>query len=146
MALLEIVKYPDPFLEKVSKPVGEFNERLHVFLDDMAETMDYAGGMGLAAVQVGRLMRVCLVMTDDGLVELVNPEIIFKNRTKKGAEACLSVPNESYKLRRHHHISVRAQDRHGNAFERDFHGIEAVCVQHEMDHMDGKLINNPLDI
>jgi len=142
MAILQILKYPDETLTKVSKQVTDFDARLHQLLDDMRETMAKAGGMGLAGVQVGRILRICLVHTKEGIVELINPEIIFRNKVKRGDEGCLSIPNENYKIKRHHIITVAAKDRHGKEFTKDFHGIEAVCVQHEMDHMDGVMINS----
>jgi len=140
MATLQIIKYPDEFLLKISKPVTEFGERLHTFLDDMRETMHKARGMGLAGVQVGKLWRVCIVATKDGVIELVNPEIIYKHRQKKGEEGCLSAPNEYADIKRYHIITVTAKDRHGNESVRDFSGMEAVCIQHEIDHMNGILI------
>jgi len=140
MAILNLVKYPDEFLYKKSKQVVDFDVRLHELLDDMLETMQANNGMGLAAVQIGRLVRACIVMTRDGLVELINPEIIAAKGTYDCDEACLSRPGESYMIRRANKIRVGAQDRHGNWHKYDFKGIEAVCVQHEMDHLDGILI------
>ena len=141
MALLEIIKVPDELLRKVSKPVERFDGRLHTLLDDMHETMQKAHGAGLAAVQVGYLLRACLVDDMKGqVVELINPTIIKACNERKGAEGCLSVPGASVRVKRARDITVKAQDRHGNWFEQRFTGIPAVCVQHEMDHMEGVLI------
>ena len=142
MAKLEIVKFPDEFLRKVSKPVTEFGGRLWLLLDDMVETMDASGGVGLAAVQVGRMVRVCVMRTEDDFVELVNPVIIESENLRKGDEGCLSIPNVTVRIKRFQRIVVQAWDRHGVAFIREFTGINAVCVQHEIDHMDGILITD----
>ena len=140
MARLQILKSPDESLLRTSRPVTEFDERLHQLLDDMKETMFAAGGMGLAAPQVGRLVRAVVVEGRDGLVELVNPEVVFAKRQKNGEERCLSVPGSAYTVGRFQRIDVRAQSRFGEWFEQTFKGMDAVCVQHEIDHLDGKLI------
>ena len=139
MAILKITTDQD-FLRKVSKPVTDFDMRLHTLLDDMAETMNHAGGIGIAGVQVGVLRRVCLVTDFDGVVELVNPEIVSQKRIKDGAEACLSVPGEEITISRPTRVKVKAQDRFGKAFEYEFRGLPAVCACHEIDHLDGVLI------
>jgi len=142
MAILQIVKSPDEFLLKVSKPVTEFDANLWQLLDDMKDTLHKAKGLGLAAVQVGRLLRVCIIWTKDGEVELINPVIVYADRIKVGEEACLSVPKVQIAVKRFREIRVRFQDRNGNTLEKDFSGITAVCVQHEIDHMNGILIGN----
>ncbi|MCL2569761.1 MAG: peptide deformylase [Firmicutes bacterium] len=141
MAKLKILNYPDEFLSKQSKKVVDFDARLHELLDDMWETMESSHGMGLAAVQVGRLLRVCIVSGYDDDIELINPEVLWKKDIGDSDEACLSVPGEQYTMQRAQHIRVRAQNRHGKWFELEFKGIEAVCAQHEIDHLDGILIN-----
>lgn len=143
MAILKIVKHPDPFLLKTSKPVTEFDERLHTLLDDMLETMQALGNaMGLAAVQVGRLVRAFIVLSvKDEPTEFINPRIISASKKKNGKEACVSIRNcPQIEVERFQRITVAFQDRHGVAHEREFRGMEAVCIQHEFDHLDGKLI------
>jgi len=141
MAILQILKHPDETLSMKSKHVTEFGGRLHVLLDDMHDTLVRANGMGLAAAQVGRLMRACIVDTGkQGVLELINPEIIVGAKEKDGEEACLSVPNKAATMKRYHHIKVKYQDRFGTEHIGEFRGMVAVCIQHEMDHMDGVLI------
>ena len=148
MALLQIVKFPDEFLKKVSKPVTEFDSRLHTLLDDMRETMNTRGDcMGVAGVQVGRLLRLCVVLVKNedkewDLLELVNPIILRASKYKEGEEGCISIPGEAFQRMRAHKILVEFQDRNGIKHSREFKGIEAVCVQHEIDHMDGVMINS----
>ena len=139
MAILQILKAPDEFLFKVSKPVTEFDDSLWQLLDDMGQTLDKSKGLGIAGVQIGRLLRVCIVLTKEGKVELINPVILASDKLKSGEEGCLSVPKIQSRIKRFHDIKVRAQDRHGKTFEKDFSGLSAVCVQHEIDHLDGKL-------
>jgi len=141
MATLKVLKYPDEFLYKISKPITEFDSHLHQLLDDMKETMNKSNGIGLAAVQVGRLLRACIILTKEGPIELVNPVIVHGDRIKTGEEACISIPKFQTRIKRFHEIIVNAQDRYGKPFEQSFKGITAVCVQHELDHMEGILIS-----
>jgi len=141
MALLNILKHPDEFLYKTSKPVTEFNERLWSFLDDMADTLEHANGMGLASPQVGRLLRVFILMNEEGdIIEFINPEIIESSKPKIGEEACLSAPGMPRDMERANRVRVKYQDRIGTWFEREFFDMDAICIQHELDHLDGKLI------
>jgi len=140
MAILRIVKHPNDFLLKQSKEVTEFDASLHQLLDDMRETMVKAGGLGIAAVQVGRLLRACIIAVRNENIELVNPVVLSGTKEKNMEEGCLSVPKDSAKIKRFHQIVVRAQDRFGKVLEREFAGLAAVCVQHEIDHMNGVLI------
>ena len=143
MAILEIVKVPDELLKKTSKPVTAFDGFLHTLLDDMTETVKKAGGAGIAAVQVGYLMRTCVVwLRGDDYLELVNPEFTGQGREKKGTEGCLSIPEVFTRVARHQRGTVRAQDRYGNWFEMDLRGLPAICTQHEIDHMNGVLITD----
>ena len=133
MALRKIALQGEPCLTKVCRPVTEFNDRLHVLLDDLADTLEDSGGVGLAAPQVGVLRRVCVVLDEeDQLIELVNPEII---RT----EGCLSVPGKYGEATRPEIVRVRAQDRDGNWFEVEDEGLTARCFCHEIEHLDGHL-------
>ena len=140
MALRTIVKQGDECLQKVCRPVTEFNDRLHTLLDDMKETLIDSNGVGLAAPQVGVLRRVCVVMNDDEeIIELVNPEIIAVDGEQTGLEGCLSVPGRYGIVTRPYVVRVRAQDRDGNFFEVEDEDLTARCFCHELAHLDGQL-------
>ena len=137
MGIRKILTDKDPALHKVCKPVESFDRKLHKLLDDMAETMDDAGGVGLAAPQVGILRRVVVVDTGDGVLELVNPELVETSGEQEGAEGCLSVPGKYGLVKRPYIAKVRAQDRDGNWFEAEGEELIARCFCHELDHLDG---------
>src|SRR5919206_4503040 len=134
MALLNILRYPDPRLHKVAKPVTEFGDRIHKLVADMAETMYDAPGVGLAATQVDVHERVIVIdtseMRDDPRV-LINPELIAKSEAMTFSdEGCLSVPQIYDKVKRHARVTVRALNREGQSYEFEADGLLAVCVQH----------------
>lgn len=108
----------------------------------MRDTLKHANGVGLAAPQVGVLYRVCLVMTSSGVLELVNPEITSKSKNKSDEERCLSLPDESYFVRRPQNVTVIAFDRDGMQFMVDLRGLSAVCACHEIDHLNGVIISD----
>jgi peptide deformylase len=140
MAKLIIIKEPDEVLRKRSKEETEFGPRLHQILDDMAETMHAATGIGIAGAQVGILYRVCLIETEEnGIVELVNPIIVKASNVREGDEGCLSVDGRRGMVLRPTQITVRAQDRNGRFITHEFSGRDAVCACHEIDHLDGVL-------
>jgi peptide deformylase len=143
VALLPIIEYPDPRLKKVAQPVTRFDERLRKLAADMAETMYAAPGVGLAATQVDvheRLIVVDVSESKDRLYVFVNPEIVrASEETVVCEEGCLSVPGIYDEVRRPAKVRVRAQDVQGDTFELDCEGLLAVCVQHEMDHLLGKV-------
>lgn len=140
MALRKIVLQGDECLNKVCRPVTEFNSRLHILLDDMTETLLDSGGVGLAAPQVGILRRVCVVQNeDDEVIELINPEIIYTEGEQTGLEGCLSVPGKYGVVTRPEVVRVRAQDRDGDFFEVEDEGLTARCFCHEIEHLDGHL-------
>jgi peptide deformylase len=143
MALLNILRYPDPRLHKVAKPVSEFGERLAKLAADMAETMYDAPGVGLAATQVDVHERVVVIDTSETHDELrvfVNPEITWASDEKQVYdEGCLSVPGIYDGVERPARVKVRAQDVKGEFFELECDGLLAVCIQHEMDHLMGKV-------
>ena len=140
MALRNIVTVGDSVLTKVSRPVTKFDGRLHELLDDMAQTLTEAGGVGLAAPQVGVLRRVVVVDTgEDGILELVNPEIIQESGEQTGLEGCLSVPGKYGIVTRPNFVTVRAQDRNGAWFEAEGEELIARCFCHELAHLDGQL-------
>jgi peptide deformylase len=142
MAILDILHFPDTRLRNVAKPVAQVDASVRQLIDDMFETMYDAPGIGLAAVQVNDLRRVIVVDTSEDrsqALALVNPEIIAKQGEESMDEGCLSVPGVYETVQRAEQIRVRALDREGNAIERDVDGLLAVCIQHEIDHLDGKL-------
>lgn len=146
MALRNIVKNGDSILEKHSRKITEFNDRLFTLLDDMTETLIESGGVGLAAVQVGVLRRAVIVIEtnvpegeNDIVIELVNPEIIEQDGEQTGSEGCLSFPGEYGIVTRPNHVKVRAQDRNGNFFEVEGEALTARCFCHELDHLEGVL-------
>ena len=145
MALRNILKNGDERLRKKSRPVTDFNERLWMLLDDMAETMRDSDGVGLAAPQVGILRRVVVIDVGDGLVELVNPVITETEGDQYGGEGCLSVPGQYGMVHRPQKLRVRAQDRYGKPFELEAEGYLAVAVCHETDHLDGVLFIDKAD-
>lgn len=140
MALRNIVTVGDNVLSKTCRPVTNFDKRLAVLLDDMIETLEEANGVGLAAPQVGVLRRVVIVDTgEDGILELVNPEIVEQSGEQTDIEGCLSVPGKYGVVTRPNVVKVRAQDRHGNWYEAEGEGLIARCFCHELDHLDGHL-------
>ena len=147
MALRKIVEQGDEVLNKVCRPVTEFNKRLHDLLDDMLETLEEANGAGLAAPQVGVLRRVCLVIDEDSeeYIELINPEIIATDGEQTGLEGCLSVPGKWGMVTRPDYVRVRAQDRDGDWFEVEGEGLTARCFCHEIEHLDGHLYVEHID-
>jgi peptide deformylase len=142
MALLTILEFPDPRLRTRATDVTEFDASLHRLIDDMFETMYKAPGIGLAASQVNVHKRVIVIDTskeDDDPQVFINPEILSRDGVEVTEEGCLSVPGIYEDVERAERIRVRARDRHGATFERDLDGLLAVCLQHEMDHLQGKL-------
>jgi peptide deformylase len=142
MAVLPILRYPDARLHKVAAPVTVFDEGLKKLVGDMAETMYAAPGIGLAATQVDIHKQVIVVDVSerrDSLVVLVNPEIVESWGLSDIEEGCLSVPSIYDTVERAERIRVRAWDRNGNAFTLEAQGLLSVCIQHEIDHLRGKV-------
>ena len=142
MALLNILRYPDARLHKVAAPVTVFDEGLKKLVADMAETMYAAPGVGLAATQVDVHKQVIVVDVSerhDSLVVLINPEIMDASGISDIEEGCLSVPGIYDTLERAERVKVRAYDQNGNPFTLEAQGLLAVCIQHEMDHLKGKV-------
>ena len=142
MALLNILEYPDPRLKKVASRVTAFTPDIERLVADMAETMYAAPGVGLAATQVDvhkRIIVIDISETKDQLRVFVNPELVAADGEAECEEGCLSVPGYYDKVTRAARVRVRAQDEHGETFELDAEGLLAVCIQHEMDHLDGKV-------
>ncbi len=136
MAIRNIVT-DDEFLHKNCRSVLNFDDRLAQILDDMADTMYEADGVGLAAPQVGILRRYCIVDVGDGLIELINPVIVEQSGTQSGEEGCLSYPGEFDIVERPMTVTVKAQDRNGKTFTVTGEGLKARAFCHEIDHLDG---------
>ncbi|MGE4339334.1 MAG: peptide deformylase [Pigmentiphaga sp.] len=143
MALLPILHFPDPRLHKVAKPVEVVDDRIRALVRDMAETMYAAPGVGLAATQVDIHERVIVIDVSEQhneLLALINPEILSRSDDRiVYEEGCLSVPGIYDKVERAEHVRVRALNPDGNTFEFEADGLLAICVQHEIDHLDGKV-------
>ena len=142
MPLLNILRYPDARLHKVASPVTVFDESLKKLVRDMTETMYAAPGVGLAATQVDVHKQVIVLDVSerhDSLVVLVNPEIVEANGVSDIEEGCLSVPGIYELVERAERVKVRAHDQNGNPFTLEAQGLLAVCIQHEMDHLKGKV-------
>ena len=141
MAILKIVKTDNDegFLRKKSREVTEITPRIKTLLDDMIETMRFANGCGLAAVQVGVLRRIVVIETEEGLFEFINPKIIAKAGSQESEEGCLSVPGKWGITKRPMYVTVRATDRNGEEFELRAEGLLAKAICHELDHLEGIL-------
>jgi peptide deformylase len=142
MALRTILEYPDPRLRTRAQPVTRFDAALGTLIDDMLETMYAAPGIGLAATQVDvhkRVIVIDLSREHNEPLVLINPEILSREGDASTEEGCLSVPGIFDEVKRAAKIRLRAHDRNGEPFERDYDDILAVCIQHEMDHLEGKL-------
>ncbi len=142
MALLPILHYPDPRLHTIAAPVRVVDDRIRKLISDMAETMYAAPGVGLAATQVDvheRLLIIDISDAHDGLLAFVNPEIVERSGEVETEEGCLSVPGIFDEVTRAERVTVRALNRHGEPFTMKADGLLAVCIQHEIDHLDGKV-------
>jgi peptide deformylase len=142
MAKREILHFPDPRLRNLARPVEEVDDEIRQLVDDMFETMYDAPGIGLAAIQINVAKRVIVVDVSEDKSEplcFINPEILQKEGEETMDEGCLSVPEIYETVTRAEKIRVRALDREGETFEMDADGLLAVCIQHEIDHLDGKL-------
>ncbi|SHE10608.1 peptide deformylase [Chlamydia abortus] len=140
MAVKTILPFGEEILRKKAKPITEFNDKLFKLLDDMVDTLYGAEGRaGLAAPQIGILRRVVVMDCGDGLIELINPEIIAAEGEQTGPEACLSYPGYTGIVKRANYVKVRSQNRQGEWFVLEGEGYLARCIQHETDHLDGVL-------
>lgn len=139
MALRKILTLGDETLYKKCRKVEKFDKRLHDILDDMAETMYNANGAGLAAVQIGILRRIVVIDAGNGLIELVNPEIVEQSGEQTSEEGCLSVPGKCGDVTRPMYVKVKARDRNGKLFETDGSELLARAFCHEIEHLDGHL-------
>jgi peptide deformylase len=142
MALLNILTYPDPRLYKIAKPIAKVDAEIRQLIDDMAETMYDAPGIGLAATQVDAHVQLIVIDTSqekNDLLVLINPKITQTTGTQEYEEGCLSVPGIYDNVCRAEKITVEALDRHGKPFSLSAEGLLAVCIQHEMDHLQGKV-------
>lgn len=145
MALRRILSHRNPALHKVCKPVENFDEKLWKLLDDMRDTLEDSGGVGLAAPQVGILRRVVLVDNGEEVLELINPTIIATDGEQSGPEGCLSVEGKYGLVTRPFYAKVRAQDRTGKWFEAEGEELTARCFCHELDHLEGILYTQVME-
>ena len=142
MAILPIVRVPDPLLKKISKPVNKVDDKLRSFMDDMLETMYDAPGVGLAATQVNIHQKIIVIdISEDknNLLVLINPLLLESKGEMINQEGCLSVPEVFEKVKRADWIKISALNENGEKFELEAKGLLAVCIQHEMDHLEGKV-------
>jgi len=142
MSVLEILHYPDPRLRNQAKTVEVFDKKLKEFADNMLETMYHCSGIGLAATQVGVAQRVVVIDVSeerDRPLCLINPEILEQEGEEVSEEGCLSVPSVYEKVTRAEKIKIKARDKNGDTIEMEADGVLAVCIQHEIDHLNGKL-------
>lgn len=139
MAIKVIIKNGDNLLREKSKPVTEITPRILKLLDNMAETMYDSEGVGLAAVQISTLKRIVVIDVGEGLIELINPEIIEKDGEQLGSEGCLSIPGLIGNVNRAERVKVKALNREGKEFITEGTGYLARAIQHEVDHLDGIL-------
>jgi peptide deformylase len=145
--ILPVITYPDKLLKERSEPIETFDAALHTFLDDMYETMIASNGIGLAAIQVARPLRVLIInladdegnQPKDELLEVINPVLVEADGTTFFQEGCLSVPGFYEDVERYETVTLRYQDRHGQEHTIEADGLLSVAIQHEMDHLDGKL-------
>lgn len=149
MATLDILQYPDPYLRRKAASVEAVDDEVRALVDDMLETMYAAPGIGLAATQVGVDRRIAVIdvseSKDEPLV-LINPEILAPEGSETSEEGCLSIPGVFEKVTRPECVTLRALDRDGNAYELQADGLLAVCIQHEVDHLDGRLFIDRLSM
>lgn len=144
---LPVIVYPDKLLKTVSKEITDFNDELHAFLDDMYDTMIESNGIGLAAIQVARPLRILVLCIPDeegeqhrkDLLEIINPVLSNVSGTIVYQEGCLSVPSFYEDIERHEKVTLDYHDRHGNTHRIEAEGLFSVAIQHELDHLDGKL-------
>jgi len=142
MAIREIRKDSDEILRKVSRKVDKIDDRILTLLEDMAETMRAAEGVGLAAPQIGVLRRVVVIDVGEGLIELINPVIVYEKGEQLKEEGCLSIPGKSGIVKRPEKVIVRALNRKGETFEITGEGLLAIALCHEIDHLNGILFTD----
>ena len=142
MAIRTIVKVGDPVLSKKCRAVENIDERIITLLDDMIDTLYDSGGVGLAAPQVGILKRIAVIDIGDGLIELINPEIVAEEGTQNDLEGCLSLPGKWGYVERPKKVTVRAMDRTGDMYEYEGEGLLARAFCHELEHLDGILFSS----
>ena len=144
--LKKIIQKGDPVFGKKCHAITKFDDKLRFLLEDMKETLEKSGGVGLAAPQVGICRRVVIVMNEaEEIIELINPEIVSSSGEQTGLEGCLSLPGYWGEVTRPMKVRVKAQDRDGNAFEIEDEGLTARCFCHELDHLDGHMFDELCD-
>jgi peptide deformylase len=146
VAILDIRVLGDPILRQATTPVSTMTEELHRLIEDMFDTMHHARGIGLAAPQVGRTERLTVIEIDGERLVLINPEVVERAGRVKGEEGCLSIPDIYADVERQKSVTVRALDERMEPFEVEATGLMARCLQHEIDHLDGKLFVDYLSV
>ena len=147
MAIRRILSETDEMLRKTSRPVEKFDDRLHTLIDDMAETMAQANGVGLAAPQVGVLRRVVIIDVGEGVIEMVNPEVVYESAEQiDDAEGCLSSPGEYGMVKRPKKVRAKYFNRQGNPCEIEGEGLLARAICHETDHLNGRLFKDLVSV
>ena len=146
MSILDIRVLGDPILRQATTPVGEITDELRGLIADMFETMHHARGIGLAAPQVGRSERLAVIEIEDEPLVIINPEIVDRSGKAKAEEGCLSIPDIYADVERPKEVTVRAMDQDGNTIEIQATDLLARCLQHEIDHLDGKLFVDYLSV
>lgn len=147
MAIRRILNETDEMLRKISRPVEKFDDRLHVLIDDMAQTMAQANGVGLAAPQVGVLRRIVIIDVGEGVIEMVNPEVVYESAEQiDEAEGCLSSPGEYGMVKRPKKVRAKYFDRQGNPCEIEGEGLLARAICHETDHLNGRLFKDLVSV
>ena len=145
LAIRKIVTKESSILHVKCRPVEKFDEKLHQLLDDMAETLYHAQGLGLAAPQIGIRRRIAVIDVGNGLIELINPVILKSSGKQRDVEGCLSCPDQWGYVVRPNQCTVRAQNRNGEFYELNLEGLGCRCACHEIDHLDGKLFLELVD-
>ena len=142
MAVLDLITVPNPILTQKCSPITTFDSNLNEFINDMYDTMNEHQGIGLAAPQVGILEQICICEYENNFLALINPVIIKKTDPLISEEGCLSIPGKLVEVPRYKEIEIKAQDVEGKEFSCNAGGMLAIIIQHELDHLDGKLITN----
>ena len=139
MAVLKVLRYPNPILKKKAKAVKKIDSQIQTLIGDMEETMRATGGIGLAAPQVGESLRVIIADIGEGLHVIINPKIVKKEGDQEFVEGCLSVPGVNGPVKRNLKVKMQGLDRNGNKIDLEAEGLLAIVLQHEVDHLDGKV-------
>ncbi len=142
MSILKLITYPNKILTRKTKKIKNFNKKIVKNIIDMFDTMKYYNGIGLASNQVNINKSLIVININNYKLILINPKIIKKKQIIKTKESCLSIPNKIYNTKRYNIIKIKTKNKKGKIFKLKFKGLISICIQHEIDHLNGKLINN----